>query len=65
MLGVYYEQGSGIPKDQAEAVKWYRKASEQGNAAAQYRLKKTWELMFLLIRQFEAEGEGDFIGGWG
>ena len=27
-----------MPKDSAEAVKWYRKAAEHGNAVAQYNL---------------------------
>jgi len=27
--------GLGVPKDEAEAVKWFRKAAEQGNAKAQ------------------------------
>lgn len=30
--------GKGGPEDAGEAVKWYRKAAEQGNAAAQWRL---------------------------
>ena len=31
-LGYCYENGSGVTKDQAEAVKWYRKAAEAGDA---------------------------------
>jgi len=27
-----------VPLDDAEAVKWYRKAAEQGHAEAQYKL---------------------------
>jgi TPR repeat protein len=34
-LGLCYGVGSGVPKDEVEAVKWYRKAAEQGNAEAQ------------------------------
>ncbi len=30
-----YYAGQGVPQDYAEAVKWFRKAAEQGNAAAQ------------------------------
>ena len=38
-LGGAFEFGSfGVAKDAAEAVKWYRKAAEQGNAAAQSNL---------------------------
>jgi TPR repeat protein len=33
-----YDNGLGVPEDDAEAVKWYRKAAEQGNASAQYYL---------------------------
>jgi TPR repeat protein len=33
-----YAKGEGVPKDDAEAVKWYRKAAEQGLAEAQYNL---------------------------
>ena len=36
--GVNYERGRGVPQDDAEAVKWYRKAAEQGHAKAQYNL---------------------------
>jgi uncharacterized protein len=37
-LGLAYYDGKGVPKDYAEAVKWYRKAVEQGNAQAQNNL---------------------------
>jgi TPR repeat protein len=30
-----YAKGRGVPKDYAEAVKWYRKAAERGDAEAQ------------------------------
>ena len=30
--------GNGVPKDDAEAVRWYRLAAEQGNAEAQFEL---------------------------
>ncbi len=33
-----YYWGRGVPKDYDEAAKWYKKAAEQGNAAAQDRL---------------------------
>jgi hypothetical protein len=33
-----YANGRGVPKDSAEAVKWCRKAAEQGLAAAQNNL---------------------------
>jgi len=37
-LGVCYAFSEGVPEDDAEAVKWYRKAAEQGHAAAQFAL---------------------------
>jgi TPR repeat protein len=37
-LGVIYGTGYGVPRDNAEAVKWYSKAAAQGNANAQYSL---------------------------
>ena len=37
-LGLMYANGDGVPKDAAEAVKWYRKAADQGNAHAQFIL---------------------------
>ena len=37
-LGVMYANGRGVPQDYAEAVKWYRKAAEQGDFASQFNL---------------------------
>ena len=37
-LGTAYDTGDGIEQDYTEAVKWYRKAGEQGYAMAQYNL---------------------------
>ena len=30
-LGGFYKKGQGVAKDEAETVRWYRKAAEQGN----------------------------------
>jgi len=38
LLGLCYTEGKGVPKDDAEAVKWYRMAAEQGHAQAQNNL---------------------------
>ncbi len=35
-LVVIYERGKGVPQDYKEAMKWYRKAADQGYASAQY-----------------------------
>lgn len=37
-LAEMYSSGNYIPKDDEEAVKWYRKAAAQGNIRAQYKL---------------------------
>jgi len=37
-LGFAYDDGIGVPQDYKEAVKWYRLAAYQGDAAAQYNL---------------------------
>jgi len=33
-----YADGHGVPQDYVEAVTWYRKAAEKGNATAQHNL---------------------------
>jgi hypothetical protein len=38
VLGILYEQGSGVKQDAATAAKWYQKGMENGNAAAVRRL---------------------------
>jgi len=37
-LGEMYLHGRGVPKDEKEAVRWYRLAADQGRASAQCRL---------------------------
>jgi TPR repeat protein len=37
-LGVCYENGSGVAKDEKEVVRWYRQAADQGHAIAQFNL---------------------------
>ena len=39
-----YRRGKGVPKDDAEAVKWTRKAAEQDDAQAQFRLATDYAL---------------------
>ena len=38
LLGWMYGSGKGVPKDEAEAVKWYRKGAEAGNSVAMSNL---------------------------
>lgn len=37
-LGFMYQYGNGVEEDHIEAVKWYRKATEQGSPNAQTNL---------------------------
>src|SRR5712664_3995368 len=37
-LGFMYQNGHGVPQDDAAAASWYRKAADQGNASAQVNL---------------------------
>jgi hypothetical protein len=39
MLGVMYYNGLNVAKNEAEGLKWYRKAAEHGSKAAQKELK--------------------------
>jgi TPR repeat protein len=38
-----YRNGEGVPQDDAEAVRWYRLAADQGFARAQYSLGLLYE----------------------
>ena len=33
-LGLMYANGRGVPQDDAEAIAWYRRSTEQGHAGA-------------------------------
>src|SRR5262245_21078259 len=37
-MGLCYLRGNGVAQDQAEALRWFQKAAEQGHADAQYHL---------------------------
>ena len=37
-LGLMYAEGASVPRDRAEAARWYAKAAEQGLAQSQYNL---------------------------
>jgi uncharacterized protein len=37
-LGYAYEEGYGVPRDPAEAIRWYLKAAEGGNIYAMNNL---------------------------
>jgi TPR repeat protein len=38
VVGALHEAGIGTPEDAAAAARWYRRAADQGDAYAQYRL---------------------------
>jgi len=35
-LGVMYDEGQGVARDDAKAVEWYTKAAEQGDSRAKF-----------------------------
>jgi type II secretory pathway predicted ATPase ExeA len=37
-LAMRYAQGSGVPQNYSEAVRWFERAAEQGSASAQWKL---------------------------
>ena len=43
-LAFAYHQGLGVKQDDNEAVRWWRLASEQGNAQAHYHLGSAYEV---------------------
>ena len=42
-LGVMYEKGVVVGKDNREALKWYKRAAERGSSAGQYNLGLAYE----------------------
>lgn len=38
VLGFYYSEGLGVPKDDVQSALWYQKAADQGHADARYNL---------------------------
>jgi S1-C subfamily serine protease len=42
MLGYYYASGEGVPKDMAEAVRWWGDAAEHGESTAQSSLGRAY-----------------------
>ena len=51
-LGCAYANGEGVGKDLVEAVKWYRKAAEQGDVDAQFILGNAY---------FKGEGVAKYL----
>jgi TPR repeat protein len=42
-LSVAYHRGEGVPKDDAEAMRWCQKAKDQGNKEAEKLLEELTE----------------------
>ncbi len=42
-LGRMYDNGQGVAKNEAEALRWFRKAAEQGHAKGQFNLGVSYE----------------------
>ncbi|GHT32760.1 hypothetical protein AGMMS49592_0010 [Endomicrobiia bacterium] len=42
-LGVMYYKGEGVKQDYKEAIKWFKKAAEQGHSGAKTALTKILE----------------------
>ena len=42
-LGEIYTKGRGVPREDQEAARWYRRAAEQGHANAQYKLGEMYD----------------------
>ena len=38
LLGLIYSNGHGVQRNEAEAMKWYRRAADQGDADAQVKI---------------------------
>ena len=52
-----YANGRGVSKDYKEAIKWYRRAGEQGNAEAQINL----DLLLKETENAEAQNNLDLL----
>lgn len=44
LLGMMYENGEGVTRNQSKAIEWYRKAAAQDSAEAQYMLGEIYRL---------------------
>ena len=42
LVGVCFQYGTGVEKDEEEAVKYYKIAADQGYVSAQNNLGETW-----------------------
>jgi hypothetical protein len=63
-LGFMYELGMAGPVDCAQAVHWYRKAAEQGNARAQLNLRQIASIGFMYERRSDAPADCSQAVNW-
>jgi len=42
-LGICYQAGTGVPKDEKEGVRWFKLAADQGHAKAQFCLCNSYD----------------------
>ena len=56
-VGMTYRFGRGVPRDNAEAAKWFRLAADQGNATAQASLGSMYALGDGLPRDYVEAGK--------
>ena len=50
LLGVMYATGDGVSEDDAEAIRWFRLAAEQGHARAQRNLRLDFAYPVAFVR---------------
>ena len=56
-LGLMYDDGEGVPEDDAEAVRWYRMAARQGHTSAQSRLANIVQIWHRRAEQGDADAQ--------
>ena len=74
-LGLMYENGIGVSKDEKKAVAWYLKAAQRGNSNAQYNLAVLYEngrgsdvdfaQAYQWYRRAAVQGDGLAVGNLG
>lgn len=72
-LGLFYEQGTAMAQDHAQAAKWYRRAAEAGNIPAAAALGRLLQAGQGVVRDYEEAGRwyrkaaegGDMTGMYG
>jgi len=58
-LGIMYGFGQGVKEDDAESVRWYRKAAKQGQMLAQYNILDYLEARKILVARVDIIRKND------